>query len=346
MASRNSLQTPECQTTYTRIGSCFAPRATPKSCNIARIAPILSRQVSGEEEENIKALLNKTWHVFGLSPLYNFERKSSAFQRYSKSLSSALEAESHKGCFVDNDVPGSVEIGGIRGLTVNIGDQNAVGIFVRGKNRKAEDAMVYTALFCCVNLQFCPIPKDLQASFKYFPIMLASGPVAIMNSINNWLESQFDCRVTKLKFSSNDLLWMASLWSAYTPVPKSRPLELVYAVPQECEGLSKITYRMAAADAKRLLDIVHPDDSDELTEEEVQAYFDALESHLCYMFHAKLGTMYLRTVGNSIAYVSTDGKIKLFSMDYVFNVLAHLTQLSVERFTGTSLQTLPFSQNE
>ncbi|KAL3859577.1 hypothetical protein ACJMK2_009793 [Sinanodonta woodiana] len=330
-----------------RLGHALCHEQLPKAATLqARIDPVSSRSVSGEEEENIKALLNKTWHVFGLSPLYNFERKSSAFQRYSKSLSSALEAESHKGCFVDNDIPGNVDIGGVRGLTVNIGDQNAVGIFVKGKNRKAEDAMVYTALLCCVNLQFSPIPKDLETFFKYFPIMLARGPVAIMDTVNEWLESQFDCRVTRLKFSSNDLLWMTSLWSAYTPVPKSRPLELVYAVPQECKGLSKITYTMAAVDAKRLLDAVHPVDSDELTEEEVQAFFDALEGHFCYIFHVKLGTMCLRTVGNSIAYVSTDGKIKLFSMDFVFNVLAHLTQLSVERFTGTSLPTLPFSHNE
>ncbi|XP_060594309.1 centromere protein L-like [Ruditapes philippinarum] len=284
------------------------------------------------EENNIMELTKKVWRVFRLTPLHNFCEKKSDLQHYSKSLSSHVAAESKRGTFIDTSEPGDATVGMFSGLDVGIEDHKAVLIEIKGKARNKEvEKVISQAVLFCTDLEYNPLKPSLQSHFTYFSNMLVRGPETLSQTVQNWMEVQFDCKVVLQTFTSHELSFMAAMFTGFNEVHK--PCELVYGIPTEVEGLSNIDYSTKAEDCLRLWNKIHMSESDSFTSEEAQMFMSGLEGHFYDIFHVKLNAMPLLTIGTSVAFVGRDGKLKIYSRtpENVLKVCRHLTDLALDQ---------------
>ncbi|KAL8571951.1 hypothetical protein ACOMHN_026163 [Nucella lapillus] len=181
-----------------------------------------------------------------------------------------------------------------------------------------------TAVLCGVDLESNPC-VGVKKHFTYYPILLVKSTVAFTNILKLWLETHFDCRLSPLIPSSMDLAWMVAMWSGTLAEKKNKPIQLLYTVPKECEGLSRVTYTVDPSDSKRLWDSIRSAENEEFTGDEMGAFIKSLEEHF---YEDK---MELTRVGTSVAYID-DGKLKIFSADAAWKVLRLMSELALEQF--------------
>ncbi|XP_002737410.2 centromere protein L-like [Saccoglossus kowalevskii] len=287
----------------------------------------------------IKELVDKTWKVYKATPFFNFSYKSEGLKRYSRHLSAHLEAESSKNIVdVEGELGehGTFEI--MNGVALSESDVEAVEITVKTKkqNGNEDGKVVLIGVLCSVEIAEECVIKNKQ--FTNLPVFLVKGNVAVTRHVINFLQAQFDSNIIAMHFPPMELAWMIAMWTGFIPdaeesnVATSRniPLELVYRVPEEIEGLRTITMTIRAQDAKKMWKCVHNADSEEFTNEEMNSFIHGIEQHFYYHFKIKLAAMSLHTIRCSIASVDTDGRLKILSNTSVHEVLRHVTQLIVD----------------
>lgn len=296
-----------------------------------------SVEIDEESGKNLKDLTNKSWKLFKVTPMYKFSTDAADLKRYSSRLSAHIEAERQKGLFVDNSTSSKAYISLYRGLKVSAADKEAVQILIKGRNRRGygDETVLLTSLLCSVEMEQNPIQSKLRNKFAYFPVLMIRGLMAVTDGLINWLQSHFDCVITPILFSAQDLAWMVALWSGTTtnPVQKSKPVELLYKTPSECNGIDKVTFTVEATDVKDLWDRIHDDKGTEFSSEEVTMFINSLESHFHSLFRVKLSALQLFSVGCSLCYIGDSGRLKIYSTDHVLWILRYLTELSLEHFT-------------
>ncbi|KAL5022088.1 hypothetical protein ScPMuIL_001243 [Solemya velum] len=341
--------------TFSRSTRRYTPfTKTPKSrrlCISTAVRDIHRTPTPSQQTVDFKGLTNKTWKVYRLTPLYRFSAETKDQKWYGRLLSSHIETENQKSFVLDEDIPEKAIFSWYKGLKVGPDDEEALQIIIKGKSRNGNgvDVIVLTAFLLCVDLEDNPVDKELQQHFTYYPVMIVKGPVHSQNILTSWLERQFDCRVNPSTFSSLQLACIVAMWSGLCtkPIQKSKQVELLYKVPAECEGMSKITYSLCAQDCKDLWDSIHDSGSDEFTEVETQTFirsieshfyyyskFDSLsiESHFYYYSKIRLSAMQLYRVGTPVMMLGSEGRLKIFSSQHALIILRHLTELSVEKF--------------
>ncbi|CAH1780494.1 unnamed protein product [Owenia fusiformis] len=335
------------KTPWTRRHTPYAK--TPKSRRIAGPEKSAALDVSlssaerrddlAQEEETLSGLVNKTWRVYQMTPLYNF--KYGKLKEYSRSLSKYLQAQIQKGIELDPnaEVSSDVKITEVKGLNMAEEDNVALKVTVRSKQKAAngEKKVLLTMLLCCTDaLRECkPTCPD---SFTILPLMLSNGNMTMGNHINNWFKTSFDCSVQKMVFNSIELAWMVSMWASLVPERSAKSVELTYKVPDEVEGLDRITYTIDPHDCKAIWESVHDESKDMAEADEVSEFVLSLEKHFDVVFKTHLSSLFLTRVGTSVAYVSTEGKLKLFTKKHIHKVLRYLTELALEKIqagTGT-----------
>uniref|UniRef100_K1QTJ5 Centromere protein L n=1 Tax=Magallana gigas TaxID=29159 RepID=K1QTJ5_MAGGI len=246
----------------------------------------------------ISGFTNVTWRVFKLSPLYKFSSTPKDLKRYGQLLSSCVEAANQKGLFVENNVSGKALFCVQEGLKKTAG---------------TVDTVILTATLCGVEMEGDLLIPDVKGHFTYYPVLLVKSTVAMTDVLITWLMRHFDCKISPLVFPPVYMAWMIAMWSGALANTnrKNKPVELVYQVPSECEGIKKITYTIEAADCLRVWNSIHDSKSDMFTEEEMTTFISSLEDHFYSLFRVKLNAMQLSCVGTSLCYIGRDGILKV-----------------------------------
>nr|XP_034337799.1 centromere protein L [Crassostrea gigas] len=353
-----STSTNRCMTTpqtfKSRLSHRFTPKRftpygrTPQSRRISTAVPTTrgrrknvhtrtkSRSDSSSEAEDLKGFTNVTWRVYKLSPLYKFSSAPKDLKRYGQLLSSCVEAANQKGLFVENNVSGKALFCVQEGLKKTADDPDAIQILVKGKKGLGTvDTVILTATLCGVEMEGDLLVPDVKGHFTYYPVLLVKSTVAMTDVLITWLMRHFDCKISPLVFPPVYMAWMIAMWSGALANTnrKNKPVELVYQVPSECEGIKKITYTIEAADCLRVWNSIHDSKSDMFTEEEMSTFISSLEEHFYSLFRVKLNAMQLSCVGTSLCYIGRDGILKIYSAEHVSCILRHLTELSMEHFS-------------
>ncbi|XP_059140333.1 centromere protein L-like isoform X2 [Physella acuta] len=274
-----------------------------------------------------QALLKKTWKLYSLSPLYKFQHKDAMLKKYGRSLETAfVQEQSRRGDEGREKCYFSI----YKGLKFQNNEPEAIHIQVFETNNKGRT--VLNALLICADVD--NKPADMPASFTYFPVIMVSGNSVRSTVLLHWLQSHFDCQSSPLMFSANDLRWMLACWSAQAVSAKAHPVLLQYSVPQSCEDISTISCRFDAGFCKELWERMHglPVEREAMNEQEVNRFVESLEAHLEYTMHIVFSKLRLSEVGTSLAYISSQGKIKLFSSDGLIMVLHLICDIANEKF--------------
>lgn len=320
---------------------------TPKSARIPS-SPENNRDFDEEESRDlpaesdstasseIKSLVGKTWRVYRVSPLYDFQYTTASFKTYAKSLSAFLEAETQVGNMAVELLTDSasgkfrVEFNLMKELTISESDSPAVKITIFSKQtgrQPTNDSPILTALFCSLGNDSSKDARPLtRRKFTFLPVCLVRGPAVLSRCFVSGLEAMFDCKISPMNFSSMDFAWFVSLWAGVALKEYSRPVELCYSLPASIKGLSRILYNIRAKDAKAIWNCVHENNSPLFTEKESDMFMKALETHFYHHFKVDLSRVALSRIGTSIVLVGSKGRLKLLHPKYVKHILQQITQ--------------------
>ena len=283
-------------------------------------------------------IIGKTLRVYQASPLYKFDCDASSVQTFEEGISGFLQLETEKQLLVGangeikdrkykTDISVSKDISGddTKFSSMKISVQNFTNI----AQTKSASTSILTMMLCSVEKKDSEDTK-LQDHFTSLPICLIKGPADLARSLIRWLEQKFDCRITPMTFSSVELGWYFSLWAGMSSPGKSVPIELCYDA-SNVNGLSRILFRIEEKDAKGLWENIHSRNSLIFTEEESVTFLKALESHFYHHFKINLEGLPVTRVRTAIAYLASEGKLKIVHPHYADHILEQLTKAALTK---------------
>lgn len=156
-------------------------------------------------------LINTSWYLFRLAPLFGFRRDQGSFARYRQGLGALLQARGQSGASTagggsarlppseqrDLTRVGQITMTTLTGLQVAEEDVQPVHIVLHSKQVLASGAEA--AALGQVILCGCGTPQ--HGEFTHFPLLLAKGLKSFIQAILAWLEVSFlsrSIRVQKL----------------------------------------------------------------------------------------------------------------------------------------------------
>lgn len=273
------------------------------------------------------ALLNTTWKVHRVSPLYDCDTSPRQLSQYARELTAALEAARVKLTGVAVDVPESERVGASRaqlallpGVALYEGEAEAVRITVaragagETETQAATGTPALQGILCSVGS-----PLEPEEGFVSLPVLLLKGPAALTRQVIDWLQARFDCRVAPLHFPPHDLIWIATEWAAApedAPVRSQKPLDLLYEAPAAASGLKTISLAVEAARVRALKEsvatmAVAAENNPSAAAQVDAELMAALERHFFAHFSINLSAMQLVRVGTYAAFVGAEGRLKL-----------------------------------
>ena len=291
----------------------------------------------------VREIVGKTLRVHQASPLHNFDQENkSSLETYGNQLSAFLQLETEKQLLVDED--GNVEerkfkvqFSVHKDISAEGSKFSAVKIIVCSTDSlrlqpvgEVEPLVpILTTLFCSVGSEEEEDAR-LQEHFTCLPICLINGPVNISKNLISWCQSQFDCRITPMTFSSVELGWYFSLWAGMSSPERSPTIELCYDA-SSVAGLRRILYSIEGKDAKQLWDIIHMSDSSIFTEEESVMFLEALKKHFYHHFRINLEGLPLTRVRTAVAFIACEGKLKIVHPRFTDHILEQLTRTALTK---------------
>lgn len=303
------------------------------------VTPSNSRIVQKETQTKdlFHDIVGKTLRVFQASPLYKFD--FSNVKNFAEQLSKFLQLETEKQLFVEangefKDQKYKTDIFVFKEISGEETKLSAVKITVENftskpTQAKSNSTAVLTAMFCFVGKEEAEDPR-FQDHFTCLPVCLIKGPVDLARSMICWFEQKFDCRITPMTFSSMELGWYFSLWAGMSSPGKSVPIELSYDA-SNVNGLSRILFSIEQKDAKELWGNIHSSGSLIFTEEESITFLKALESHFYHHFRINLEGLPVTRVRTAIAYIASEGKLKIVHPHYADHILEQLTRAALTK---------------
>lgn len=264
-----------------------------------------------------------------MTPMHKFSY--TRLKAYSRHLSAHIAAEKQKGLAVEvgSELNLKATFSCLPGLKGKDRDPLAVLIQISSKppltRAGTEDRIVWTGWFCGTYTED-DILEVLPETFTCLPLFLCNGAETLTAIVGTWFQRNFDCCFGKLVISSQDLTWLAAMWTGYDVHGHVPAIELVFSVP--VEPRMDISYAIHPEDFKTLWNDIHKS-QDEVTVEEVDHLFQCLYSHFFRHFKIHLSATQLVKVTASVASAHCEGKVKFLSKDYLTRVLGFITELAV-----------------
>ncbi|XP_040289822.1 centromere protein L-like [Bufo bufo] len=273
----------------------------------------------------IKSLLSND-----LAPVYTAKQKNEQQKTGSKpiftvivSMSPSLPfllAQHILKCVASDDLSAYIAAEKQKGLAIEVGSElNLKAKFsclpgLKGKNREpmavliqisskppltkasTEDRIVWTGWFCRTYKEedlLEVLPKLSHPTvFTCLLLFLYNGSEAHTAIVGMWFQRNFDCCFGNLVISSQDLTWLAAIWTGYEVSGSLSATELVFSVP--IEPHMDMSYATPAEDFKTLWNDIHKS-KDKVMLEEVDNLFLCLYSHLFRHFRIHLSATQLVT---------------------------------------------------
>lgn len=314
--------------------------STPKVSERSSSSVSMTGRNDQPAKDAVQEIVGKTLRVYQTSPLFKFDR--TALKTYGEQLSAHLQLETEKQLAIEEsgelkDKTFKTNISVFKDLSPEGSKFSAVKVIVHSLNiSKPTQTKSIPPILATV---FCSVGDEgddtrLQDHFTCLPICLINGPVILARSLIVWFETKFDCRITPMTFSSVDLGWYFSLWAGMTSPGKPTPIELCYDA-SSVNGLSRILFSIDGKDAKDLWKSCHNSSSLIFTEEEATTFLNALQTHFYHHFRINLEGLPLTRVRTAIAYIASEGKLKIVHPQYTDHILEQLTRAAlIKEFYG------------
>ncbi|KAL1919640.1 uncharacterized protein VTP21DRAFT_1571 [Calcarisporiella thermophila] len=209
-------------------------------------------------------------------------------------------------------------------------------------NSNAKEQAYYAIFFSARKNDYPELLKGKASQFSPYPVLLLKAPQWLTNLISEWFQTKFDCRICKFRLQPFELMEMAEQWAQWQlkdrvrdgnriPGRKylARPLELTYALGDITE-LKTITLTITLEDAKQIYEKVQR--LSRRSDQDI-TLIQGVESHFLHHSNIHLSRLSLVRLGTNVAYVASEGKIKLFPVMDV-----RLTYLMIDQLLTYNLR--------
>ncbi|PSN32087.1 hypothetical protein C0J52_19240 [Blattella germanica] len=172
--------------------------------------------VSESDDEELDVLINRRWKVFRVSPLNRFSYTEQRLKQYARRLQEGLATLATGSENAKYDVKFGVE----SGLTQTRHDKQAVKISVTLVSRTGDDGdgddedsgEIPPKLFYLGYLVCRGASRSLEdVSMTHLPLLLCCGTVMSLRNINFLIQKFFDCFISPLELSQDDLIWISAI---------------------------------------------------------------------------------------------------------------------------------------
>ena len=283
-----------------------------------------SQEPSNEKGEDISSrIVNKSWRLYRVSPLYRLKMDATSLKSYEKRLNSFLAVETC-GTETQNQAPRKKAL--FTKLSGDTDEDYGLEIKIITNENAEKEELVAVLCSCGQDIANNENIDIINGELTSLPVCLIKSPVALRETFLQWLENQFGCRACPLLLSPTNLAWLGALCIGIGEVTSS--VEFTYTVPAIIPELDTIYFKMDAKDARRIWNLVHDPKEPFFTNDEAVKILNAMETHFYHHFKVHLNQMQLTTVGTPIAYIGQEGRIKLFQKPYVYYILQQLSQLA------------------
>lgn len=273
-----------------------------------------------------QGLVNKTWHVYKLSPMHLFSFEPDSLRMYSKHLSAHFEAVMNNTAVDVGENNDRIETVKIRATDNK--DIIELQLCQKQKQDGNSDRVLLSAIF------FCPkTDTDLPNAFTLLPLLLIKGSLKLIGNLIAWWQAQFDTCITKFVISPLQLMWLVAMLAGSTTGQRSKPVEFLFKMPEEVRGLSTLTFSVNADDCQRIWQSIHgtSNQDDLCTSEQVVSFVSAMDEHFYHHFGVRLQALHLYSVGTAVVHVSNDGRLKIYSADHAIRVLTYLAEEAMKQ---------------
>ncbi|XP_053549773.1 centromere protein L [Bombina bombina] len=282
------------------------------------------------DPSKIGLLLRKQWRLYSVTPLHKFSDTN--LKDYARLLTAHIAAEKQKGLAVEVGLEMNLKVAFSSLPWLKGRDRDPGGILIQVSAKPqfsaadSEDRILWSGLFCCTfgdEGMLDLLPETMIS----LPLFLSNGSETFTATVGMWFQRTFDCSFSNLPISAHDLAWMTAMWTGYDVYGHAAATELVFSVPCEPQKLD-ISYAIHPDDVRALWDDIHKS-QDEVTEEEVDLFFQCLYSHFFRHFKIHLSAARLVKVTTSVASAHCDGNVKFLCKEHLIRVLALLTELAL-----------------
>lgn len=283
-------------------------------------------EVNNEKIGDISSsIANRSWRVYRVTPLFRFKTDAQSLKLYERCLNRFLAAET---CVTTESTPTTAKrkpsLRKLEGDTD--GDYGVEMRITRSEGKENASKEELLAVLCCGGGLNNEGGKTKYPDMVSLPVCLVKSPALLQDLVLQWLENRFGCRACPLLFSPTDLAWMVTLFAGIGEPTSS--VELTYKVPAVIEGLDTINFKMDAKDMRRIWNKLHDQKQPYFTNDEAVMILKSMETHFYNHFKIHLNQMQLTTVGTSVAYIGSEGRVKILQESYVCYVLQQLSQLA------------------
>jgi len=266
-------------------------------------------------------IVNKTFQIFKASPLYKFHRQTKDLKAYSNKLKHQFQDFAGVPEEVRNVADVNINLVEDDKMSDENNENQPVGVVV-GLRDKDKITFLQALLFPREHL-------EKNNEFIHFPIILIKANVSMTRVFIEWLQESFDCYISPLSIPSyylSSLITLATLGNSDDRVKVlDKPVELTFFAPTKDkqnkeQPLKSITLSIPTAAVIKLSDVSQGDDSEQYINQSINKIFKSY-------FQIDLSAMPITRVGTWVAMVGYDGKLKVFSADFVSYVLTRISEL-------------------
>lgn len=263
------------------------------------------------ETETIDTLLNKTMAYHRCTPLYQF--MISQLPTYSKQLREYLSSRMRSGYTLEDDegledtAPTGGKLQNLEIQPIQIQWSSPLPFIITVdylSNRPNSRIQTY---------HFAFFSASRDADFASYPSILAKSTIALSRLVFEWIQTRFDCRISKGNYTSADLTRvlqsMAGSPGASLDLIADRSVELAFAAPS-----------FISPDLKTITMTVGGDVALDLVRQGAIAGDNSILTPIYHYFHhhfrIHLDRLTLCRVGIGIVYIAgREGKVKLLKTE-------------------------------
>lgn len=284
-----------------------------------------------DDYDGLEDLIGKTWKVFRVSPLHNFQYTTTRMKQYGQRLREGL-ANLLTDSSVDVQYEASFSVAD--GLTLTENDSEAVKIMVNIAKRKNDEYLkskYYLGFLVCRGA-----PRALgEGSTVHLPVLLCCGTVRTTRAVHFLLQKLFDCSISAFQLSQEDLAWICTLQADEKGTSReTTQVEMVFTFPQ-LSVKNTIQFKIPLKSLKYLWESIHDQNTECASYKEVKMFYQALQQQMIRVFQFNVASGQLVRIKTPLLTITNETKLRAQTGGILNDVLKFLYEGSVKIDTCT-----------
>ncbi|OZJ06993.1 hypothetical protein BZG36_00192 [Bifiguratus adelaidae] len=151
--------------------------------------------------------------------------------------------------------------------------------------------------------------NDQAKDITYYPLLFTKAPIRLTTLITTFFETEFDCRIMRLRLSSQQLVGLLDIWQQLILAEDAvqditKPLQITFGFPERIRDLKTVTLTLQPEDVRHMFQSIRDQANPHITLQNV------IRSHVLHHLRIDVLHLHLVRIGMDIGLISAEGKAK------------------------------------